>query len=376
MPDKVIAGPVDAICIGEGEYPVLELCRQLEGSESPHGIPNLWIKSNDGAVEKNPPRSFIANLESLPFPDREMWKPWLSEQLDDEMTILGGRGCPYKCTYCSNHALSRVAPGKYVRMRSPVNILEEVKFLYDNFSQQRSISFEVETIASNKKWAIELCEQLAKFVATVPEPVSFGTNYRIAHDSLDETLFESMKKANFNVISIGLESGSERVRREILGRNYSNDDFLKAVSLARKYGLQIYVYNMIGLPTETKDDHEKTILLNRLCQPEGHHTGIFYPYAGTEIYDVCVKLGLISQSLPQLMERRQSALDLPNFSRSQIQSAYTWFNYHVYKGKKSIFKVLAMVMIVKINSNPLSMSLFRKIAQLPLIGFLRKRLGL
>ena len=76
-PNKVINGPFDALCLGEGEYPTLELCSQLEGKEAPHGIANLWIKSHDGKIERNIPRNFFQNLDVLQFPDREMWKHWM-----------------------------------------------------------------------------------------------------------------------------------------------------------------------------------------------------------------------------------------------------------------------------------------------------------
>jgi len=167
-PDEVINGPFDALCVGEGEYPTLELCSQIEGNEAPHGIANLWIKSHEGKTEKNEPRDFLQNLDMLPFPDREIWEPWMKEQLDAEFAVLLGRGCPYNCTYCSNHALRKVARGKYTRFRSPENILKEVAFVYNNYPVQR-IYFEVETIALNKTWAIELCSQLEAFKGALPD---------------------------------------------------------------------------------------------------------------------------------------------------------------------------------------------------------------
>lgn len=144
-PDVVIKGPFDVLCIGEGEYPTLELCGQLEEKQFPHGIANLWIKLPSGSIEKNDPRDFIQNLDMLPFPDREMWKPWINGQNEAELAILLGRGCPYDCTYCSNHALRKTARGKYVRMRSPENIMEELSFLHNNYQNLR-IYFEVESL--------------------------------------------------------------------------------------------------------------------------------------------------------------------------------------------------------------------------------------
>ena len=372
-PDEVIGGPFDSVCIGEGEHPTVELCGQLECQNEPHDIANLWIKSLNGDIERNKPRDFLQDLDLLPFPDREMWKPWMKEQFGGELAVLLGRGCPYDCTYCSNHALRNVAQGKYVRMRSSENILQEVAFLHKTCPHS-SIYFEVETIALNKTWMVELCSQLTTFNSTISHAISYGCNIRISPQSMDESLFIALEKANFYKINIGLESGSEKIRRDVLKRKYSNDDFWEIVSLARKHGLKIIVFNMIGLPGESLDDHKETVLLNRRCQPDGHYTGIFYPYPGTELYNTCIQQGLIQGTLDVPNERRQPVIELPNFSKAQIQSAYAWFDYNVYKGHKPLWKILILVIMVKVRSNPITNSLFRKIVQLPALRYLRAKL--
>lgn len=373
-PDEVISGPFDALCVGEGEYPVLELCRQLEDNHEPRGIANLWLKSSGGSVEKNKTRDFLQGLDALPFPDRDMWRPWLKEKLDDELSVLLGRGCPYDCTYCSNHVLREVAGGKYVRTRSPENILQEVAFLYDNYPNRR-MYFEIESIAINKDWMIELCDRLAALNSTVDHGLSFGSNFRITNQSVDENLFAAFEKANFYKINIGLESGSERLRRIVLKRNYLNDDFMNTVSLARKHGIKIYIFNMIGLPGESLNDHMETVMLNRRCQPDGHYTGIFYPYPGTELYDICIQQGLIQGAPDSRKERMEPVIGLPGFSKAQIRKAYIWFDYNVYRGYRPLWKILIKVAMVKIRSNPSANLIFRKITKLPVLRSLNAKLA-
>lgn len=373
-PNDVIQGPFDALCIGEGEYPTLELCDQLADNNVPGRIKNLWIKSPGGKVERNLPRDFIQDLDLLPFPDREIWEPWMKTQLDAEFAVLLGRGCPYNCTYCSNHAIRKIASGKYVRFRSPENIVAEVASLYNQYHPNR-IYLEVETIAVNKPWAIALCDHLADFNKTMDHPISYGCNYRISPGSVDEDLFAAFQKANFKKINIGLESGSERIRREVLKRNYSNQDFIDVVSMARKYGLSVYVYNMIGLPGETVDEHMETVSLNRQVQPDQHYTGIFFPYPGTELYDICIERGYLPHQINTQMERRKAVIDLPEFSKAQIQHAYTWFEYRVYRGYKPLWVIMIQVFVTKIRSNPSTNYLFRQIVQLPLLRQLRAKIA-
>jgi len=369
-PEEVIKGPFDALCIGEGEYPTLELCSQIAKKESPRGIANLWIISHNGRVEKNDPRDFIGDIDTLPLPDRDIWKPWIREELGSEQSVLLGRGCPYKCSYCCNHAISQATNGRYVRLRSPQSILNEIAFLHSDCPNLK-IFFEVETMALRKAWALEICSQLEKYNSSIGNSISYGCNFRISPNSMDEELFIAFKKANFDKLNIGLESGSERIRREVLKRNYSNKDFLKTVSLACKHGLKVYVFNMIGLPGETFAEHMETVLLNRRIQPDGHFTGIFYPYPGTEIHDLCIKQGLLKSKVDSQMERKEAIIELPGFTKAQIQNAYTWFNYRVYKGHKPLWFLFIVVVADKIRSNATAYFIFRNVVQWPILRQLR-----
>lgn len=369
-PSEVISDYFDAVCVGEGEYPILELCRQIEANTIPHGISNLWIKSPDGRIEKNPPRPFIQDIDSLPFPDRTIWMSWIKEQRGSELSVLLGRGCPYGCTYCCNHVLKKVAPGKYVRFRSPENIIKEVAFLHATYPTQSRIYFEVESIALNKAWLMEFCKQLETFNATIDNFISYGCNFRISPQSIDENIFLALKKAHFYKINIGLESGSERIRREILKRDYSNKDFLDVTAMARKVGLKIFVFNIIGLPGETYDDYMETVSLNRQCQPDMHYTGIFFPYPGTELYNRCIREGFINLPIDYRLERKQPVMDFPDFSKSQIQKAYTWFIYRVYKGYKPLWWVLMQTVMTKVRCSITLNFLFRRIVQWPVCNYL------
>jgi len=330
------------LCIGEGEKPTLELVLQLEKGLSPRRIPNLWIKQGSN-LEKNPPRPFMQSLDDLPFPDRQMWKKWIADKSGGVPSVLIGRGCPFNCAYCCNHVLKSLAPGAYVRFRSPDNIIKEIKEIIHQFPAVKEIFLEVEAITINVEWAIELCSQLRDLNETLAQPVCFGTNFRVTPNARLEKLFVAFSESNFGFVNIGLESGSERVRREILKRRYSNKDVINAVTLARKYGLKIGLFNMIGIPGETIDDFNETVKMNRACLPDWPMTSIFFPYPGTNLYNLCKKRGLLNEPLEMRMERRKPTLDLPEFPKKQIQKAYIWFDYHVYKGHKPGYRILSHV---------------------------------
>ena len=339
-PNEKYLSIFDAICIGEGEAPVLELVHRLEENKSISDIQNLWVKTPDG-IFKNPARPFIQNLDELPFPDREMWQEWILET-NTKPTVLLGRGCPFDCTYCSNHSLRKISQGKYVRMRSPENILSEIRKLYEECPDIKEIHLEVETIVINRDWLRNFCEQLETFGNDTGFKVSFSANLRIFPGIDIDFVFEQFKKANITLITIGLESGSYRIRKEILHRDYSNELILKTAEKAKSYGIAVALYNMVGLPTETPSEFAETLKMNQQIQPVFHATSIFFPYPGTEIIEICKEMNLLPANINTKDERQLAVLDLPGFSRKQIQKSFDSFHYNVYSNKKnkSFFRLM------------------------------------
>jgi len=371
QPEEVSREPFDAICIGEGEYPMTELSSDLQKGVNPQGIQNLWIKSNS-SIEKNNTREFIENLDKLPFPDREMWRQWVEH--DTQHTILLGRGCPYNCTYCCNHRLRKLAQGKYVRFRSPSNVMEELTELCENFPDVTEIYFEVETIIANQKWAFEFCAMLEDFNASRDKPIGFGTNVRVLRGKSLKPLFKAFSRAGFTYINIGIESGSERIREEVLGRFYSNEDLVRTCDEARECGLRINAYNMIGLPGETPEDFKKTLEVNRRCLPERNYLSIFYPYPGTELYNRCVERGLNVQLEYEIMERYIPVLGLPEFPDKKVSHYFRWFDWYVYKGKRPFVKILAHDAVRTLGAHPRLFRFFRLLTSRNPLASLRRHM--
>ncbi len=339
-PDEKYLELFDAICIGEGEYPTLELVECLEAGKSIDTIANLWVRTSEG-VTKNPTRPFVADLDELPFPDREMWQEWILET-NTKPAVLVGRGCPYQCTYCSNHRLRKVSSGKYVRLRTPGNVIAEIRQLYAAFPAIDEIYLEIETLGVDLKWLDIFCEELCQFGKETDFKLKFGTNLRIFPTMNIEAVFKNFRKANILSVTIGLESGNYRIRKEILNRDYSNEIILKAADEAKKHGIDIALFNMVGLPTETPFEFSETLEMNRKIQPAFHATSIFFPYPGTRLYEMCQEMRLIPDKIETKDERQIATLDLPGFSRKQIQKSFDSFHYNLYKTKehKSPVKLL------------------------------------
>ncbi len=132
MPEETIKNSlVDAICIGEGEDAFKEYLDSLGAGRDPSQVAGIWYKDRKGEIIRNPLRPYRQDLDSLPFPNWDYWEIEkylkLNESFVGALRIFTSRGCPYNCTFCSNPALRKAVPGTFYRVRSPENIMAEIK---------------------------------------------------------------------------------------------------------------------------------------------------------------------------------------------------------------------------------------------------------
>ncbi len=313
-PDCVLENDfLDGIFIGESENSFIEFLKKIENGESYKNTDNFAYSKNSKVIinKLKPP---ITNLDSLPYPDKEIYP------FDDTLKAIGSapflfsRGCPYLCSYCSNHAIAKVygLRRNRPRYRSPESSIREIEEAISKF-RILTVSIMDDIFGMDRKWREEFCEKYKKRIRK-----RFLCILRV--NLIDEEFIRLLKNAGCYRISIGIESGNEYVRNEIMNRRMSNAQIIRAFDIVRKYGLQTNAINIIGVPGETEDMLKDTIKLNRKVRPTSSGVNIFYPYKGTKLGDYCFEKGLVNRQLYVTFsnERRETVLNYSEHHKKKL----------------------------------------------------------
>jgi len=331
---------LDAVCVGEGEYPMLELVRALQAGQDCTRIPNLWVRHN-GRIVRNLPRPFLDDLDELPYEDLDLFNP--QEKIDrygmSQIRMITSRGCPYQCTYCANKRLSESQPGRYVRYRGAAHVMGELNELNRKY-RFNEVVFDDDIFMMNKGVLEQFC---ARYPGEIGKPFVFCGRVEMCTPEM----LARLKAAGGRRIDFGVESGNEDLRRAILKRRMTNAQILDACRMAREAGLQVKTLNMVGLPDETEALHMDTVQINRQIQPEVASLFTFCPYPGTELYDYCIEKGYYTPAdeLPKgYVSRRDTLLNMPCFPPRNVQRCVKWFGFRVYR-EHSLVKAIGYTVI-------------------------------
>jgi len=265
---------VDSIITGEGELKFVDF---LEGKMSKDVRPDL---------------------DSLPFVDRELFAPlrelpigYLEEPFH---TLIIGRGCPYKCTFCAPAETKLF--GKKVRMRSVDNVLAELLELKQRYGL-KSFAIHDDAFSSFPRYVLEFVEKKLK---VLPE-ATFYCQGRADQVVRRPDLFKSLYKSGLRILSVGFESGSNRVLG-FLNKQVTVEQNLEAARILNGIGIDIWGNLMVGIPTESKAEVIKTIQMAKKIkeiQPQAILSWASYtPHPGSELYDYCKEhdLSLVKNS--------------------------------------------------------------------------------
>jgi len=266
---------IDAVCTFEGEYSLPEyLDRYFNNNLADENDLNITYKK-DNQVVKGIATNCFKHLDEYPFPDRSSFFKYYDTGLMTVANVITGRGCPYKCHYC-NATMLNDNKG-FLRYRTSENVIEEIIQLKNEYHIEKVI-FSDETFTLKKN---RLHDFLSLYRSKIDLP--FVCQTRV--ECVDPDIAEVLAKSGCVSITMGIESGSEQIRKRHLNRRMSNDKIGSSFSLLKEQGVTVNAFNMIGLPEEKEEDIWEGILLNRSAKVDNAYCTIFMPFKGTKIYD-------------------------------------------------------------------------------------------
>jgi len=290
---------IDFVVIGEGEYVLKELLSHLVDA-GVTSLPKQGIayRDNNGKVCNFGHAPRITDLDLLPFPDYSLidYAAYISEipsrrSVDNPSQapyarILTSRGCPYGCIFCQVEHIS----GKKFRSRSAENILDEISWI-KNIYGIKSLIFDDDNLFIDKKRAISIFNGMVNRGLCMPW-VSIAT----PAFQLDEEVLDVMAASGCEYIDIAVESGSERVLKEIIGKPLDLDYAVKVAKAARDRGIYVAANFVLGFPSETWDEIRQTVKFAEDIDVDYVKIFTAIPLVNTRLWDLCEKTGALKKS--------------------------------------------------------------------------------
>ncbi|OGW74691.1 MAG: hypothetical protein A2Z72_05460 [Omnitrophica bacterium RBG_13_46_9] len=256
---------IDIIVVGEGERVFLEICNSVAEKKSFEGIKSIALRK-EGDILINARCEPIKNLDSLPFPARDLLRKYkhkekskyhFNMQMPDReiiklssTCIITARGCPFNCLFCAVPELW----GRNVRLRSPENVISEIKHLKEAFDVD---SFQIvdDTFNISRKRVFDICSVILK------ERLKVKWHCHMRVDNVDREMLVIMKEAGCFITYIGIESGSQKILDQVIGKKITLDKVRKVIGWCDELGIKRSCNFIYSLPGETREDVAQTIAL-------------------------------------------------------------------------------------------------------------------
>ena len=260
MPEECVDF-ADFVCVGEGEYslPALVEAVQSGNSRAIREVPGLVYCDGD-AIFRNRDRAPVRDLDSLPYQDIDATGKYLVEcdrvvrleplSIRSTYPTYASRGCPFECTFCSRDLINEASGlTRAIRYRSPEHVIGELEIAKRTCVNIRTIRFWDDTFPIRASWLREFCQLYAERIGLPFEVWLHPRSARL--DSL-----RMMRQAGLSSVGMGIESGSQRLRRDLFGRPETQEDIIAASKALHACGVAHVTFDLI-LEHEYESDEDR-----------------------------------------------------------------------------------------------------------------------
>ena len=301
-------------------------------------LPGVSFRGPDGSICHNPDGGQIENLDELPWVSKVYKRdldftrynvPFLKHPF---VSVYTSRGCPAMCTFC---LWPQTHSGHRWRLRSNDDVVNEVKYIKENFPGIQEVFFDDDTFNYRKERTIELCKKLA------PVGMTWSCTSRVTtdHDTL-----KAMKDAGARLMIVGYESGDPQILKNIK-KGATVDMARRFTENAHKLGLTIHADFIVGLPGDSRESIRKTIDFAKDLDCETIQVSIAHPYPGTEFYDYVKKNNLITlDSMTDESGHQLPNIIYPGLDRGELVEWVERFYGEYYFRPKAAWRIVRKAM--------------------------------
>lgn len=325
---------IDAICLGEGENSLLELCDKISTGGDFRHIEGLWVKDGE-EIHKNKPGK-LPDLNALPhpdfsvFPEALFYKP-MQGKIYKMANIETSRGCPFNCTFCSSPRLKEFSIkngcGSYYRNMKMEKIIDQIRYQINKHSPE-FVYFSSETFLAMSPEEFDL---FIKEYGKIKMPFWFQTRF----ETITEERIKALKDVGMFWMTMGVEHGNEEFRKKVLKRTYSNEAVIRGITILAQCGVGASLNNMMGFPLENRELIFDTIRLNKklfeINDKLEFNVFMFVPFGGCELYDFCKKEGFLPDRAYSTGSglSDESTLNFPKEYKEELKGLMKTFNLYI-----------------------------------------------
>ncbi|MFC1525527.1 B12-binding domain-containing radical SAM protein [Candidatus Latescibacterota bacterium] len=325
-PDKVMElQSIDGIVLGEGDTQMLEYIDNLNAGWSSH-LPGCGIRL-DEAVTLDRRYGNVDNLDSVPFPARDIVdmeryieairKFKMLPRRPRATTMLSSRGCPNRCCFCA----SRVLCNRVYRARSASNVIAEIDELVERYGIEELIFFD-ENFSVSRSRTHELLDKIIER----DYGICWYSSQGFALWTLDDEIIEKLARSGCYKIKFSVESGNERVLRDIIRKPVDLSKVPHIVAKCKEVGLVTGANFILGFPGETREELWDTYRFAKALDVDFTIFNVAMPYPQTDLCETAKELGYLPESYDfDQLNPGVANMDLPQFSKEELEKWYHEF---------------------------------------------------
>jgi radical SAM superfamily enzyme YgiQ (UPF0313 family) len=263
---------IDCVTLGESDGTFAEIVERVEAGRSLSGLPGALVRTSSG-IEMGPDRPNVRELDTLECPHRYY----------DTHIVMTSRGCPWACTFCG----AETTWGRGFRGHSVPYVLDMIESALARV-RVRMIQIKDDTFTTNKKRVLELCRGIRE------RKLNFLWSCDTRVDVLNEELLREMRLAGCQRLSLGVESGSQRIL-DAIHKNITVDEIVEAAEMAKRWGVHVRFYMMLGNRGETAETFGETLEFLERAKPHQYIFSCLSVYPGTADFHEAERAGWLTR---------------------------------------------------------------------------------